>query len=570
MKKNWPAFLLVLVVLLAGGYLRVAHLGRDDFGADELFHVYAAESLRQGDGPRLPSGDLYTRGIDITRLVELSTGTLGPGEETARLPSAILGIIDLCLFAAVLWALGGGWTAFWGTFLLALYPEAIAQSRAVRFYTYQLAFGVIALYSGWRALARSGARATPDRREIVHQWLWVAITLGALALAIRIQIVTLSVVAGWGACVVLAAVADLRARGPRNWTRSVPLQLVCGATMAGLLLLLLEPDVPLRILRLSQHLPAWARAAGTRDPLVYARGLFASFPVLVALGPLIYLALAFSRPRLAIYLLTWFVIPFLAHSFVFPWKGQRFILLAVPAFFAAAGLAAAMGAGALRVWISRRLKTTWGTRRHEALAIASMATVCLFLVATTPALIQGWKKVSSNRDLQWQRMASILQSRSDLRGLPVGTTAPLHALYYLGGVDFVANVDARRSETDRHPEEQESDGVADFQAGVPILATPAGIRTRFNGKKAVLIGTDSAFIAKGRIDPALARVLDREAEELCSGRCGAGLLYLWRYEPEPSEEQVTRSPGALGPRVNSRPTDESLSAPTDRAIPDRP
>jgi hypothetical protein len=537
MRKNALPLSLVLLAVLAGGYLRVAHLGRDDFGPDELFHVYAAESLRQGEGPRLPSGDLYTRGIEITRLVQLSVEALGPGERNARLPGALLGIIDLCLFAVILWALGGGWTAFWGTLLLALYPEAVAQSRAVRFYTYQLAYGLIALYAGWRALARCGAPERPSRKQIARQWFWVAITLLSFALAARVQIVTLSVTAGWGACVALAAVADLRARGVAAWRTSAPLQLLSLGIVALLLLLVAEPGIIAEIARITQRVPDWVQAEGSGSPVTYARALFSSFPLVVALAPLIFLSIGFSRPRLTVYLFTWFAVPFLAHSFLFPWKGERFILLAVPALFAAAALAATGGAGALRRWISDRL-AGYGIEAgaRQLYAASSVAVISLFVIATTPALVHGWKVAASQQDNKWRKMAAIIQSRPELQTLPLGTTAPLHALYYLGRSDFVIQPGAQQRR-DNRKSEGEPDAVEDFKAGAPILPTPGSIRSRF-GAESVLIGTDSGHV-DARLDPALLSMLRGQAEDLCRGSCGSGLLYLWHTSDLPS---ATASP----------------------------
>lgn len=573
MRKNALPLSLVLLAVLAGGYLRVAHLGRDDFGPDELFHVYAAESLRQGEGPRLPSGDLYTRGIEFTRLVQLSVEALGPGERNARLPGALLGIIDLCLFAVILWALGGGWTAFWGTLLLALYPEAVAQSRAVRFYTYQLAFGLIALYAGWRALARCGARASPTRKEIGSQWLWVAVTLLAFTLAARAQIVTLSVVAGWGVCVALAAVADLRARGAAAWRTSAPLQLTAAAAAAVVLLLVAEPEAIAGAVRLSQHVPGWIQAeGGPGSPATYARDLFWSFPLLVALAPLIFLSIGFSRPRLTVYLLTWFAVPFLAHSFLFPWKGQRFILLAVPALLAAAALAAAGGAGALRRWISDRL-AGYGIEAgaRQLYAASSVAVISLFVIATTPALVHGWKGAASQQDNKWRKMAAIIQSRPELRTLPLGTTAPLHTLYYLGRSDFVIQPGARQRRQNRQSEGKPD--VVDFKAGAPILPTPNSIRSRF-GTESILISTDSGHV-DSRLDPALLSMLREQAEDLCRGSCGSGLLYLWHPTgvlsgtalPTGANETESGTPGdAFHAKQSRRPSEKAGGSSVSRNL----
>jgi hypothetical protein len=325
---------------------------------------------------------------------------------------------------------------------------------------------------------------------------------------------------------------------------------------AVLLLFLVQPELIWRVVRLSQRVPDWAQVAGTRSSLTYARALFWSFPVLFACAPLIFLTLGVSRPRLTLYLFTWFIVPFVAHSFILPWKGQRFILLAVPALFAAAALAAASAAQAIREWMSNQLtQLGLGARTRHILASSSVAVVSLFLVVTTPALVRGWETVSQGQENEWRRMAEIVAARPELRKLPLGTSDPLHTLYYLGRADFVIEPGARPNR--QHSRSGgDSDNAPDFQAGAPILPTPLSIRSRFDAQF-VLISTDSGHV-DSRLDPALLSMLE-EAEDLCRGSCGSGLLYLWHTSDLPS-----------GVALPTSALDQTDNLPEGAAVPPKP
>src|SRR5690606_25465807 len=212
------------------------------------------------EGPRLPSGAIYTRGIDVSRLVGLSVKLFGPSEFAVRLPTAVFGVLNLLIFAGVLWALGGPWVAVWGTVLLAIYPQAVSQSRILRFYTYQLNFGLIALLAGWYTVRGFGSKTLPEPREVRRQWLWAGVTVLALLFASRVQVVTLSVAVAWAAFVAFAAVCDAYVRGWREWRRSVPMQLVFAGVPAIALVFTTRPTLLPKLLATSQMVPFWVQA----------------------------------------------------------------------------------------------------------------------------------------------------------------------------------------------------------------------------------------------------------------------------------------------------------------------
>lgn len=527
-----PLLVLTLVVL-AGTYFRMADLGKSDFGADELYQVYAAQSLQEGNGPRLPSGRIYTRGIDVTHLVRLSVEQFGPSRWAVRLPSAFFGVLSLVAFAAVIWSMAGPWAAVWATALLAVYPEAVEQSRALRFYAYQLFWGILALYTGWRTLREAGLSTGPTRAQMLMHWGWAAMTLVFLSMAVRVQVVTLSVAAGWGVCVLLAAAADLFARGTTALRTSMPLQLTTAGVLALLLLLVTVPHELLGLVKRSQSVPAWAVAAGTGSPLTYYYSLSETYPILVGLLPLILLACIIWRPRLGLYFTIWFSVPLFLHSLIFPWKASRYVLLAMPALFGAAGVAAAWGAGSLRRWLAEaggRLSVSTLMRDRLASAFVGFASVVFW--ATMPAVSRVRSEIDSPSSQPWSVAASIVQSRPDLAGVPVGHMRPLHALMYFDRLDFIVKRSSLPALDDPGSVEEWQSvlappGTLDNEVGRPVLPTPDLIREWFRDAGSVLIGFDTTYVRIDNVDDELYRVLTAEADELCQGRCGRMNLYHW-------------------------------------------
>jgi hypothetical protein len=542
MMRNWLAALLITLLLIFGSYVRLGDLGQGDFRVDELYQVLAAQSIARGEGPRLPSGEPYVRGLDVTHLVRYSFDAFGASEFSARLPSAGFGVIALFLFAAVLWAVGGPWIAVVGTALLAVYPEAVDQSRALRFYTYQLTLGILAFYTGWRALRAAGGRDPADRDRLLRQWGWAVATLAILAVAARVQVVSLSVLAGWLAIVGLAAIAELKLHGRGVWRRSMPVQLT-GAVLLVLLLGVVQEDIMQDLLLRARSVPVWVlEAEGAMHPLAYYYGLSETYPLLLGLLPLILLAAVVRRPRLGLFATLWFVVPLFLHSFVLTWKGSRFVMVPMLGLFVTTAIAAAW-AGEVLVDRIRTLPLlrSWQPARRRLAAGIVVAVVALTAFVTLPAFNQSRKMVGAGSS-RWSDMARIIRETPGLEAVPLAHRRPLHPYYYWGRIDFVVGerrLVAATARTDgAWVVEYDSVGAPDRSIGAPVLPTPESIRAYFASADAVLIGTEENNGRLVGLTSELAATLQEEAEELCSGRCGTGRLYLWRLNAQPSVTSV--------------------------------
>lgn len=559
MKRNWKPSLLLALLLILGSYLRLADLGHGDFGADELYQVFAAQSIARGEGPRLPSGELYLRGLDVTHLVRYSLDAFGTSEFSARLPSAAFGVLALFLFAAVLWAMGGAWVAVVGTALLAIYPEAVSQSRSLRFYTYQLALGILAFYTGWRAVREAGADQAPDRSAVLRQWGWAIATLVLLFVAARVQIVSLSVLVGWLSIVGLAAAVELAKQGRDAWRWSMPVQLTGAVLAVGLLLLAVEERTDLLgdLLLRARSVPAWVlEAEGAMHPLAYYYGLSDTFPLLLGLLPLILLAAVVRRPRLGLYVGLWFVVPLALHSFMLTWKGSRFVMVPMLGLFAATSIAAVWAGTVLFERVRTASVMRVRDRAHrQIIAGAVVGVIALTAYVTMPAFNQSRKAVGTGGS-RWSATAEVIRSMPELQEIPYAHRRPLHPMYYWGRIDFVVGerrlVVATGRQDGAWVVEYDTMGALDRSGGVPVLTTPEAIREHFGAAGAVLIGAEEQGGRLPGLSSELTAALQAEAEELCLGRCGTTRLYLWRLNaPVTAPPRDTLWPAAAPPLPSS-------------------
>jgi hypothetical protein len=533
-----PAVLIVLIVLV-GSYVRLVDLDQDTFFGDELDHYYGAMSLLNGQGPELPSGIEYRRGIDFTRLVALSVERVQSPEVGARLPSAVLGCIALVVVALIAWQLVGPWAAVWATFLLAVYPEAIIQSRQVRFYTYQLTFCLVGMFAAWRFLKESAPSGRDTGAYPRAAWLWAALALAGLGLAARVQLTTLSLAAAAGLALLAGTVGDVSWFGRSAIRRSSRLHLFLLGGTGMAIMVLVKPGLIPRLVSLASFVPSWA-GGSPGDPRAYYWALAEQFPLVVGLAPVALLTVALRRSwALALYLAFWFGVPFALHSFIFPWKGERYILAAVPALFLMTGVLAADGFGYIRTGLTEALRSSerWRIRSGQ-ITVAALAFVAVLIGVLTPAVFTALRIPSNPKDFDWHGARNAWESEGSDEQVVVGSSVGLPALYYWERLDFVVGSDFVQV-TERYNRslgiEKPLAILNDFYSGRPVLTHPDVIRDAFPNEKIVIVVDENRW-RFGNIDKRLMEALEQDGVELCKGACKGLRVYSWPVErdvPDP-------------------------------------
>lgn len=556
MKSRWAPVAALIAVVIAVSGARVVRLGQSGFWFDEFLHAFAARSLAHDGVPRVPSGEVYTRGLEITRLVAIAQQHISDPELAARLPSAILGIANVLIFAAIGWRLGGPWTAMWAALLMGIYPGAFVEARNTRFYTEQLNLGLVAFWFGWLSI-RDGPLAASA--ALLRTWAYIMGAAVAFAAAAVVQITTGSVAFAYALVLAIAATGDIRVLGRAALRASARVQAVLLGTALMVIVAALRPTIVILALRTALYVPEWAR--GQFSPKTYYWILSTSLPLIFALLPVIFVAVAKRSFRLAGYLSLWFGIPLILHSVVFRFQAERYVLLAMPGLLMATAVAATMacgaGYGAVRDALAQR-----GLDIRSATRIAAL---CVFVgagtaVATTPAFTLTRRLGDGplgRRKTDWRLAGEVMRRVPGSDSIPWGTASPLGSLFYSGRADFAIfsifalDQDAMASKRQR----EVNAGNVDFYTGIPIMRSPADIRARYRAKGAVLIATDSARVAEQRGSP-LDAVLRREAVELCELRCGVMRVFYWRFADS------TRGAGLDPPTATDRVSDQHVALPS--------
>jgi len=526
---------------------------------DELNHHFTAKSIGAGHGPRLPSGETYSRGLPISRAVAFTQQHVRDPELAVRLPSAVFGVINLVLIGVVAWVLAGPWAAVWATVLMAIYPEAVEQSRAGRFYTYQLNLGLIALAAGWFATRSRGDGATDIARQLTTRWTWMILAGASLFFAYRTQPTTLPVVLALLAWIAILAVGDWRRDGRLALRRSVPVQAMTLAAIVVIVLLLagyLEPVLTQWWSR-ARSAATWVGTESTSRKF-YLGKLTDRIPWVMSLFPLFALIALRRAPRLTLYLLTWFAVPLLIHSLLLAWKGERYFLLPLPALFIVAGMGASH---ALGVFV-RSTRDVLAERRvpfAATIGYGLAAAAALWAILTLPGFAQTRHfRTESPDSTPWRISSDILQQTPGVAGIPWGSMDPLVSLHFWGRVDFGVQpglLDYALAPATHHPVPRfppSGEPIRrDYYTGVPLAVTPAAIREAYEGYGAVIIGLYPDWATF--VDRDLATTLASEGTELCQLRCPNGFrLYLWRFTATTTLDSALKrhermSPASAGP-----------------------
>lgn len=541
------ALFALAAILALGCAIRFVGLTAAPLHNNELNHYYVARSLRSGSPPLLPSGQWYGRGLEFSRIVSLGLGTLRPAELAVRLPAAIFGCLALLMFAIIAWRMARPYAAVYATVLFAIFPPFVEVSRFGRFYTLQLLLGLVAMFAAWQAL-RDRPLNERDKWHLAREWGWMLLAGVSLAIAAKLQIVTLSVVLGLAAAICVHAVAHVRAIRWRALALSMPVQVVMISCLGVVATLLIVPGLPEQLAIRMRSVPFWARSGGENVPSYFVF-LLGSLPLLAVGGGAALFWLFRRHGVVGTFLGLWFLVPFVVHSQL-PWKAGRFILLAVPALILAVAIAGVDLLGAFVRAVRgglERLRVT----PTVAGAFGSGAAVVLAIAAITPipgVRMAGWLR--HDESAGWRESLEIVRSVPGIASIPLGHSLPLPALHYWGGLDFTVNETLREQWLSREEKRNvlgvdEADGYAwlpmgapDMYTGHPVLSTAGAIRAKFAATGQVLIGlhTDAPILG---IDAQLRRTLLAEATELCKGRCGPMLLYHWTFSPvagpEPAE-----------------------------------
>jgi hypothetical protein len=241
----------------------------------------------------------------------------------------------------------------------------------------------------------------------------------------------------------------------------------------------------------------------------------------------------------------------------------------MPGLFLATGYAAAVLFGALRRWTRARIgpagaRADGRGRMSEAGGVLAVLLVAGAAAASMPAVRTALDPDRGDTP-SWVLARAVLDGLPRRSELPLGSTSPLAALFYLGRVDFVVSMSSLETwiergqplpsgpVADRSGYHMRAQGAPDAYSGARVLTTPAAIASAYPAGDTVVIVVERRFVTFDNLDPTLEAELAAHGDELCRGRCGDILLYRWVTPLEAVGSAA--APGAA--QVGSVPTDRT-------------
>ena len=406
---------IVALLIVAGGWLRFASLGRHSFWADEFPHAVGARSLIHEGSPRLHSGRDYRRALPQTIAVAASMRAFGENERAARLPSAIIGLATIPLLWLVVRRRFGETTALASATAVAVMPLHVAHSRSARFYAaFIVAYGITAVLASHALESRS-------RRAAV----WAGI---AFASAMLLQVLALIVLAPLA---VHALWLWHRSSGDERRARGRVILLAAAAVAAVAIVMMSIPSVrdsSLRLLR--EPVPGLRFGPGVHLDTIFRPFAVVSWWAWIPLAPLALLGLrraGRAGALLGLYLIAPVVlIASLFESTTSAGVGSRYFLHFLPFVATVAGVACTEGAR-LAAGLLRR---TAGDRvaRPVAVAAAALAVAGIAGVWKTPGEAHPTKVIPRPN---WNAAGAVIRA-NERPGDALLSTSPLAMSWVTG------------------------------------------------------------------------------------------------------------------------------------------
>lgn len=543
---RWLVLGVSLTLFLAAFLIRLFVAQRQPLWVDELYHILAGHSLREGRGFQLYEG-VYRRTAAFTWIISKLTPYFSWNLLVPRLPAVIAGSLQVALTFAWLRARTDWVAALAAALFLCLSRVAVEQSGYVRFYS------IHALFFWLTAVAVYDLVHAPDLRR---RLLALAVATVCLVTAKHLQSITLIGLAGiavWGGWLVQ--------RSP-SLSRRTKTFIFVGAAIAiaaGIALIVLRPELFSHSIYEAAKSEQWNKDERW-DLLYYVRYLISEYPLIMA-GFFLAVGLGYREwPSLTVLCLSIAVVACLFLS-VAGMKSPRYVLFAAPFVFTIGGLGVSAG------WrLLARNMPAWGEggRARVWHVIAGFTVVAALsaspgFATTITASLGGLKRAVLARSLlfgapgdePWQSQRAAIAAALAKRSVIV-TTDEFRSLHYLGAFD-VAIVPSYNMRNGKQ------DFSLDKRTGRPVVSTVRNVELVYGcyPTGAVLALAD-AWPAPVEIDPQVQTFLDQHTRHQVIAVKDAPFqahVLSWDHPVSPSPECA-----ALAQRVNQghRPARETI------------
>ena len=471
---------------------------------DELYHLLAARSWVETGKPEILNGEYGRAWLFTAAIAWLFEITGSETLMTGRFVSLALGaLLPVALFVWLARVAGLG-VAIVAAIFAIFWPRGMLDSQLLRFYSAHALFfslGAMFFYLVFEP-------------ECLSRWLYGVLAVACWGLAFHFQLATIfgvTAAIGW-LCLVFIWENAPSKTAMGMWF----LGLV--ALAAGLLGLMWATGYLEKAWAIYRWTPLHnAEIAGYYG--FYFNQLEKHYGWLLLATPVLAILALAAQPRLALFALALFVIPFLVHSFG-GMKALRYISYATPFLFVIWAIAIVDGLS----WIVGLL-----SRQPEGADLRVQKTAAVVVVMAGIVAVTGFVP----RGFELLRGQGVMD-RGDWSGLPgliddwdaphlVATSRELHFLTYAADTELDLIVSSSRVSELSPPEEFNLDP----RLGVPAMGTEASMEAVLACYRDGLLITDPEWTAEMPWAEAFGEMLTEAGLEWEKGEAGAATAWRW-------------------------------------------
>lgn len=429
--RSLAGILAVFVVALA---IRLAHFENEPI-TDELYHLLAAQSWADDGTFAIADGE-YRRAEGFTVLVAIVGAASDWSVDGIRIFCVVIGALLVAAIYAWTRINVGAAEALVAALLFGILPTAIFLAQYIRFYTLHALLFFLLAWCVWMA-TRPGTHRSRTGAAVA--------ILPVALFALHLQVTTLVGLAALVLWALLARHDYLAGLVPRTAHR---VAMAGGMIVVAAIAAWLGHDWFFELLATYRESALWN---SSDNALYYHNEYRDDFGVLWSLAPAAAIVALVSRPMPAFFCVCIFTVAFIMQSFG-GMRSERFMFYALPFLAILWGIAAVAVGRRFHAMIAAALEMSGFAGRRGRLAAmlpgALVTGVATFALLTVPAVETAarmtfgirtkppeyWDRYRSN----WANVAPHLRSIAEDAGTLIATQ-PLHAIWYLGDVDFAMN-----------------------------------------------------------------------------------------------------------------------------------
>jgi len=474
---------LLVLLVICGGFLRLWNLGGQSFWVDEVDALYAAKSWLDTGTFAMPSGYIYTRAPLYTYTTGLLYTVLGVGETTTRLTSAVFGILSILLVYALGKRIFNRNVGLLSALLMTFSHFEVGWSRTARMYTLLQCLTLVFIYAFIRGFeALSGSDATVSSfisriRQRLGEWrispLWLIVAIVVLGFSYQyVHLLSIFILGGLFFYVITRAViVFFENSGPERIWNKYAVASVLGVVV--FLVLYLIPYTRGAASYFLSYTPAWASGlSSAQNPMVLFEFLISSQRFPLAAFFFIGSLQMISRKNTLGWIPFWvFLFPVFILSFVFTHRVSTYMLYVYPFFLmlSAFGFLNLLGSEKDLLEREKIFKQSWLRTAFLALFFGIfLISPWLRITLHIPFLEDGKTNLAVTSE-EWREAARIINAHQQKDDLII-TSLPQVAMYYGIRSDYCLNWNSlKQSQEQRFVDVQGQ--YIDVYAGVVCVAS---------------------------------------------------------------------------------------------------